>query len=61
MSEYANFAGNRGLSPIVSISHAVPKNLLVDEVVHIGQVALSAVGDMQAVRSQAENKQESGV
>ncbi len=29
------------------ISHAVPKNLLVDEVIRIGQGALSAVGGVR--------------
>jgi subfamily B ATP-binding cassette protein HlyB/CyaB len=29
------------------ITHAMPKNLLVDEVVRIGQGALSAVGEVQ--------------
>ena len=29
------------------ITHAMPKNLLVDEVVRIGQGSLSAVGDEQ--------------
>ena len=35
------------------ITHAMPKYLLVDEMVHIEQIALSTVGD-----GQAEYKQE---
>jgi hypothetical protein len=30
------------------ITHALPNNLLVDEIVRIGQAGLSAVGDGQA-------------
>jgi hypothetical protein len=32
------------------ITHAMPKNLLVDEVVRIGHGVLSAVGDVQGER-----------
>src|SRR3569623_3740 len=36
----------KGKVTMIFISHALPKNLLVDEVVRIGPVALAAVGDM---------------
>jgi hypothetical protein len=43
------------------ITHAMPKNLLVDEVVRIGQGVLSAVSEPNTTRTQKENKQEAGV
>ncbi len=43
------------------ITHAMPKNLLVDEVVRIGQGVLSAVGEAHSVRPQGQaDKQEAG-
>ena len=36
------------------ITHAMPKNLLVAEVVRIGQGSLSAVGETHIARSQME-------
>jgi subfamily B ATP-binding cassette protein HlyB/CyaB len=38
----------KGKVTMMFITHAMPKNLLVDEVVRIGQGALSAVSDVQA-------------
>jgi subfamily B ATP-binding cassette protein HlyB/CyaB len=37
----------KGKVTMLFISHGVPKNLLVDEVIRIGQGSLSAVGDTQ--------------
>jgi len=37
----------KGKVTMLFITHAMPKNLLVDEVVRIGQGALSAVSDAQ--------------
>ena len=37
----------KGKVTMMFITHAMPKNLLVDEIVRIGQGALSAVGDVQ--------------
>jgi len=46
----------KGKVTMMFITHAMPKNLLVDEVVNIGQGALSAVGN-----GQAGSQQEGGV
>jgi subfamily B ATP-binding cassette protein HlyB/CyaB len=35
----------KGQVTMLFITHALPKNLLVDEIVRIGQAGLSAVGD----------------
>jgi subfamily B ATP-binding cassette protein HlyB/CyaB len=38
----------KGQVTMLFITHALPNNLLVDEIVRIGQAGLSAVGDGQA-------------
>jgi subfamily B ATP-binding cassette protein HlyB/CyaB len=43
----ATINGLKGKVTMLFITHAMPKNLLVDEVVRIGHGALSAVGDLQ--------------
>jgi hypothetical protein len=40
-------AQHKGKMPMLFITHAMPKNLLVDEIVRIGSGTLSAVSDAQ--------------
>jgi len=48
------FAG-RVLQPMLFITHALPKNLLVDEIVRIGSATLSAVnGAPVAAKKEAD-------